>query len=470
MIRWRQRNQRLTYLLIDCISLMISFQIASGFYEEATHRILQMNVLEEIGLIVVLNICFIGLFLTAKLYDDSMMEDDFFSLRVQAKTLMAFLLAAGMCSLLVALIGVALPWLSMVFFIMSFYGFYILSKVLLLKGTDDEVHADRADRRILMVGVSPKGQRYIDEIDSVPQLGLRIVGYVDTTDSEGYHTLSRLGTILDMDAIVQKHHIDEIAVAHPLSSHPGLEAILDECQKMGLTVSMLLDCHNTTNAKVLAAMVGGVPVLKFHTVSLNENQLLIKRTLDVCGAALGIILFGISLVIFAPLIILETPGPVILKQDRVGKNGRIFKIWKYRTMGVYSRPKKSLVTVQDGSGNLSEALRLTKAGGVLQRTGIEKIPQFYNVLRGDMSLVGTEPTTVQEVAGYEHRHRKRLSTTPGLTGPWKLSGTGTRDFEELVRQDSEYIANWTLWTDLGILFRTLAAGFGPQKKSPRNHA
>lgn len=465
MIRWRRRNQRLTYLLIDCLSILVVYQIAGNFYKEAAHQALQMNPLEEIGLLVLINVCFIGMFIATKLYDESILEDDFFSLNVQAKTVTAFILAAGLCVSLMFWMHVTVPWLFMLFFVMGYYGFYILSKVLLLKDSKDDAGRNKGDRRILIVGVAPNGKRYIDEIDSVAHLSLKIVGYVEITDSEGYEGLPRLGGILDLDRVVQAYHVDEIAVVEPLNSYPGLEVVLNECQQMGITISMLLTCHSETGTKVHATMVGGVPVLKFHTVSLNEDQLFIKRTLDVFGSILGMVFFGIALLIFAPFIILETPGPVILKQERVGKNGRVFEIWRFRTTGVYPSTRRASETADIPRVFDSEP-QLTKIGVILQKSGIDRLPQIYNVLRGDLSLVGTEPSTPQEVQSYQHHHRKRLSMTPGLTGVWKINGGSARnDVEERVRQDSEYIANWTVWTDISILLRTFQESFDPLRKT-----
>ncbi len=460
MIRWRRRNQRLVYVLIDCITILISYQIAINFYQETAQLLFPLNMLEKTGQMIVLAICFIGMFLFSKLYDESILEDDFFSLRVQVKTVAAFVLAMGLCVSVMMLMDVPIQRLFLLYFVMSFYGFYILSKVLLLQTSDSELGDNKVDRRILLVGCTLNGRQYIDEINKAKQLGLKIVGYIDINADESYEDIPRLGDLPDMESIVRNLHIDEIAVARPLNCHPLLESLLDKCQDTGITISMLLSCHNTDNAKVQVAMVGSVPVLKFHTVSLNENQLLIKRTVDVFVSVVGMAFFGIALVVFAPLIIIETPGPVIEKQERVGRNGRILKIWQFRTMGVYAASRKSMMTVEESmNGQMPSAegmLRLTRVGAFLQRAGIDRLPQIYNVLRGDLSLVGTRPSTVEEVERYEFRHRKHLSITPGITGIWRINNISeTTDVEEIVRQDSDYITNWTVWSDFNILFASV---------------
>jgi len=460
MIRWRKRIRRLTYLLIDCISILLAYEVAIFLYEGYLNRPFAISSLEMVGHLVLLNVCFIGVFLATNLYDESMMEDEFYSLRVQVKTLVAFAIATGICGSAMFFMDVPIERVFMILFTMSYYGFYMLSKIVLLKALDAGFGKDKVDRHILIVGCTPNGQRYIDEINKVQYLSFKIAGYVDIDETEGYAGMPHLGHIQDLGAIAQEYRIDEIAVTRPLSCDPRLEGVLDECQCMGVTISMLLDCHNGEDSKVHVAMVGNVPILKFHTVSLNENQIFVKRILDVCGAMVGMVLFGIAFIIFAPMIMLETPGPAIFKQLRVGKNGRTFEIWKFRSMGVDAEAQKEALLARnemsDHMFKVTNDPRVTKIGAFLRKTSIDELPQFYNVLRGDMSLVGTRPPTVSEVENYELRHRKRISITPGITGMWQISGrSDITDFEEVVRLDSEYITNWTVWMDLKILCKTV---------------
>ncbi len=208
-------------------------------------------------------------------------------------------------------------------------------------------------------------------------------------------------------------------------------------------------------------MVGDLPVLKFHSVSLDEDQLFMKRVLDICGSLVGMVLFGIAYVVVAPLIKMESAGPVIFKQKRVGKNGRVFEIWKFRSMGLDAEARKAaLMSNNEMSGNMFKMTndpRVTKIGAFIRKTSVDELPQFFNVLRGDMSLVGTRPPTIDEVDHYQRHHHKRISITPGITGKWQISGrSDIEDFEEIVRLDSDYIKEWTFWYDVKILLKTVA--------------
>lgn len=460
MIRWRKRIRRLTYILIDGVGILLAYLVALNLFEGYLGRVFEISSLELIGLLALLNVGYIGVFLATNLYDETMMEQEFYSLRVQVKTLVAFAIATGISGSLLFFLNVPVQRLFLLLFAMSYYGFYMFSKILMLKAQDAGFATNKADRNILIVGCTPKGRSYIDEITRHQYLSFKVVGYAEITDGEGYEGLPLLGTIDNLDVIAREYRVDEIAVAQPLSYDPRLKDMLDECQTMGITITMLLECQNTTDAKAHVAMVGSVPVLKFHTVSLNESQIFAKRILDVCGALVGMALFGIAYLFVAPLIKLETPGPVIFKQKRVGKNGRIFEIWKFRSMGVNAEAQKAaLMACNEMSGHMfkvSNDPRVTKIGAFIRKTSIDELPQFYNVLRGDMSLVGTRPPTVNEVKAYEQHHHRRISITPGITGMWQISGrSDITDFEEVVRLDSDYINNWTVWNDVKILFKTV---------------
>lgn len=460
MIRWRKRIRRLTYILIDSLSILLAYIVSLNLFEGYLGRTFSISSLELIGLLVLLNVGYIGVFLATNLYDETMMEQEFYSLRVQVKTLVAFAMATGISGSLLFFLNVPVQRLFMLLFVMSYYGLYMLGKIVLLKTIDAGFAKDKVDRNILIIGCTPKGRCYIDEINRHKYLSFKIAGYVEINNCEGYNGLELLGGIDNLDTIAREYKIDEIAVARPLSYDPRLKDMLDECQRMGITVTMLLECDNATDAKAHVAMVGSVPVLKFHSVSLNESQIFAKRVLDVCGALVGMALFGIAFIFVAPLIKMESPGPVIFKQQRVGKNGRIFEIWKFRSMGVNAEAQKTaLMAGNEMSGHmfkLSNDPRVTKIGAFLRKTSIDELPQFYNVLRGDMSLVGTRPPTVNEVKEYEQHHHKRISITPGITGMWQVSGrSDITDFEEVVRLDSDYINQWTVWMDIKILFKTV---------------
>ncbi len=185
-----------------------------------------------------------------------------------------------------------------------------------------------------------------------------------------------------------------------------------------------------------------------------------KRALDIVGSSVGLVILGISYIFVAPLIKLDSKGPVFFVQKRVGKNGEIFNFYKYRSMYIDAEErKKELMKDNEMNGlmfKMENDPRITKVGKFLRKTSIDELPQFWNVFKGDMSLVGTRPPTEQEFKEYEAQHKCRLAMVPGITGMWQVSGrSNIKDFDEIVKLDMQYIDNWSIWLDIKILFRTL---------------
>jgi exopolysaccharide biosynthesis polyprenyl glycosylphosphotransferase len=214
-----------------------------------------------------------------------------------------------------------------------------------------------------------------------------------------------------------------------------------------------------------------MPVIMYHTVSLDEIQLFMKRTLDICGALVGLVLTCIASLIIIPAIKLDSPGPVLFKQVRMGRNGRTFTLYKFRSMCMDAEHLKAkLISQNQMKDNMMFKIkndpRITKIGSFLRRSSIDELPQFINVLKGEMSLVGTRPPTMDEVSRYSHNQHRRISIKPGITGIWQISGrSDITDFDEVVRLDTLYIDNWSVWKDISIILRTIWMIF-----SKRQHA
>ena len=192
----------------------------------------------------------------------------------------------------------------------------------------------------------------------------------------------------------------------------------------------------------------------------TPRQLFFKRLMDIVGGFVGLVIAGIATIIFAPIIKKQSPGPIFFSQIRVGKNGRKFRFYKFRSMNVNAEEqKKELMGQNEMSGlmfKMEDDPRVFPVGRFMRKFSIDELPQFWNILKGDMSLVGTRPPTEEEFAGYEARHRARLGIKPGLTGMWQVSGrSDITDFEEVVQLDTYYITNWSLALDIKILFKTI---------------
>ena len=230
---------------------------------------------------------------------------------------------------------------------------------------------------------------------------------------------------------------------------------------MGITVNLNINLFEMDiPAQRQIEKIGNYYAVSFVPKMHSFKQIFFKRIMDIIGALIGLAITAIVTVFLAPVLLLESPGPLFFSQVRVGKNGRRFRIYKFRSMYVDAEErKKDLMDKNEMSGfmfKMENDPRVTKVGRFIRRTSIDELPQFWNILKGEMSLVGTRPPTEEEFLQYEGYHRRRLSATPGLTGLWQVSGrSNTKDFEEIVAMDVEYIDNWSLKEDIKILFKTI---------------
>ena len=203
--------------------------------------------------------------------------------------------------------------------------------------------------------------------------------------------------------------------------------------------------------------------MTFNSNYYKPSHIFLKRMLDIFGALIGLLICGLVGIVLAP-IIRKDGGPAIFVQNRVGKNGRIFKFYKFRSMYMDAEErKKELMSqnqMQGGMFKMDNDPRITPIGRFIRKTSLDELPQFYNVLVGDMSLVGTRPPTVDEFEKYTPSQKRRLSFKPGITGSWQVSGrSNITNFDEVVKLDVEYIDNWSIWSDIKILLKTIVVVF-----------
>ena len=229
---------------------------------------------------------------------------------------------------------------------------------------------------------------------------------------------------------------------------------------MGVEIHISLADYNLGIPNQRIIKLGDLTVLSGNTQKMALGDTIAKRVLDIIGGLVGLVITGGLLLIVGPAIAIESPGPILFSQTRVGKNGRRFKIYKFRSMYMDAEErKKELMEKNKMSGlmfKMDDDPRITKVGKFIRKTSIDEFPQFWNVLKGDMSLVGTRPPTEDEFKQYKARYKKRLSMKPGITGLWQVSGRSTiTDFEDVVKLDVQYIENWSFGLDLKILVQTV---------------
>lgn len=236
---------------------------------------------------------------------------------------------------------------------------------------------------------------------------------------------------------------------------------------MGITIHIKLARVADDSSNQIVEKLEGYTVLSTSINMVSAGQLIFKRTMDICGGLVGMLLTGIIFIFVAPIIYIKSPGPIFFKQVRIGKNGKKFNIYKFRSMYMDAEERKKELMAQNDIKDgmmfkMDNDPRIIKGiGKFIRDYSLDEFPQFWNVLIGDMSLVGTRPPTVDEWEKYEMHHRSRLAFKPGLTGMWQVSGrSNITDFEEVVRLDTEYIKKWSPGLDIMILFKTVAVVLG----------
>ena len=284
--------------------------------------------------------------------------------------------------------------------------------------------------------------------------GEKINGYPVVADSENV-----------MEYIVH-NDIDEVFIACPdFADHQELRTWVSDMEMMGIIVDVNIEAFDLVNGgKKTLNRVGKYAVVTFARNIISTRGLIMKRALDILGGLVGMLILAVATIFVAPAIKLESPGPVFFGQTRIGKNGRRFTFYKFRSMYQDAEQRKKELMAQNEVKGLMFKMehdpRITRVGRFIRKTSIDELPQFWNVLKGDMSLVGTRPPTVDEFERYEAKHKCRLSMTPGLTGMWQTSGrSDIKDFDEVVQLDMEYIDNWNILKDIKILFKTVAVVF-----------
>jgi len=268
-----------------------------------------------------------------------------------------------------------------------------------------------------------------------------------------------LGGIDDLEEILRAFPVDGVVFCTPHDWMVDIQPLLSVCEEMGVTIKIMADFFELPASQMVLEDIDGVPILRYQTTPARLVELMLKRLMDICVSGLLLFLMAPLFMAVAILIKVTMPGPVFFSQKRVGLNGRRFRMWKFRSMVVDAEARKAaLAKANEMAGpvfKISNDPRITQLGKLLRRTSIDELPQLWNVLVGDMSLVGPRPPLPKEVNQYERWQLRRLSMRPGLTCIWQVSGRNEVSFHEWMEMDLRYIDTWSFVNDLTILARTV---------------
>ncbi|MBQ8822028.1 MAG: sugar transferase [Lachnospiraceae bacterium] len=382
--------------------------------------------------------------------------------RVHRKITKSFLLATVATAAMMGFMPITASGRKFYFYFLIVAYVLVCIKMFLVRPFMNKLGSKNAPRTVFVGRVGQFNKfRYFLEKTSIR---INHIGYIAMTkeDMEQAEEGIYLGCLDDLEELVREHHIDQVYIIQKQGVEvPFTQRYVDLCIDMGVTVRLVVDFYKRRRANSYVSTVGTYPVITYHTISLNTYEQVIKRMMDIVAGLVGCIVFSPIMLVTAIAIKLDSPGPVLFKQTRVGQNGRHFKIYKFRSMYIDAEErKKELMAQNEIEGGvmfkMKDDPRITKVGKVIRKLSIDELPQFFNILFGSMSLVGTRPPTVDEVEKYERNHWRRISIKPGLTGMWQVSGrSNITNFDEIVELDVEYIDNWSIGLDIRLIFKTV---------------
>jgi len=310
----------------------------------------------------------------------------------------------------------------------------------------------------LMIGAADAADLVARRLSTHPETRLHLVGYLAPADSPAAKELPRLGTVADISRVAREHEVERVVVTEQGMSEQAAEALIEECKAEGLGLTFLPRHFGLLGPGIELNRLAELPVLDFRFSDPPRSTIAMKRVMDVAGSAFLLLLLSPLLALIALAILADSGRPVLFRQRRIGEAGKPFDVLKFRTMVTDAERRLpeliDLSALDEPAFKIPDDPRVTRIGRRLRRSSLDELPQLFNVLRGEMSLVGPRPEEEAVVALYDERQRGRLAVKPGMTGPMQVYGRSDLTFEERLAMERDYLDNLSILTDLAILLRT----------------
>ena len=446
----------IVHVFMDVAVFLISFLITLSIWSPDTYSADDWRAFLSIYIVCIL--FFLTINRTLRIYDNTVF---FYNDRIIRRVTGAFLVAFFSGHILYVNAAKGDFAGKFVFWLLGITYFMLIMEILFFKKIIDAIINRRHIPRVIYVGSKDSYNKFRYFLEKT-SLIVNEIGYISLDDNDD--SLEYIGKLSDLETIIRKYNIDQVFIIQKREMDiKTLQKYVDICIEMGVTCRVIIDTFRRRKAFSYISSVGTYPLYTFHTVSMNIWERTLKRFFDIGFSLLAIIITSPIMIITAIAIKLDSKGPAIFKQVRVGKNGRHFKIWKFRSMCTNAEDMKEeleeMNEVEDGlMFKIKDDPRVTRVGKFIRKTSIDELPQFFNVLSGSMSIVGTRPPTIDEVEKYTTKQWRRISIKPGITGMWQVSGRSSiTDFNKVVELDTEYIDNWSIGLDLKIILKTIAA-------------
>ena len=457
------------YAAVDFCVLLGSVFLAKYVYDVVWDRNLNIYTSWEVwSVLIMVAVC--GMFIFIFQYNNLYKLNVFLTRSLQM-TLIVKSTFYGICVMVLVSYFVKFPIISdSRLYILIFWGvmlvLFFLIRVLLLRYNYAE-HLSKTifQRNVLILGAGKSGQLFAQALYADNVFGIKLIGFLDDKVPAGtvvFRNLKAIGKISDLKDIVKEQKIDEVDICIDNIGYEELMKIIDDCLKLDISVKVTSEMFNIIPQKMNAEKYFDIPVVDVTNKMNPDIYIVFKRIVDYIGATIGLIILLPFFIICGILIKLSSKGPIIYKQKRIGKDGKEFDFYKFRTMrmieGEDVNRAKEMVEYMKSNGNGKKIVdedRITRIGRFLRKYSLDELPQLINVLKGDMSLVGPRPCLTYEYEQYDQWQKRRLTVLPGCTGLWQVSGRSEVSFNDSVVIDIYYINNITPWLDLQLIFKTI---------------
>jgi exopolysaccharide biosynthesis polyprenyl glycosylphosphotransferase len=318
---------------------------------------------------------------------------------------------------------------------------------------------DTQKRRVLILGAGPVGMRVAKDLREYQNFGVQLVGFLDDDPKKQSH-VDVLGGLDRIDEVIKRHAIDEVIFALPSRVAAKISVLVAELHELPVRVWVVPDYYTLALNQARVEELAGVPLIDLRAPALNDTQRLLKRAFDLTLTLLMMPFVLPIMGVIALAIKLDSPGPILFQQVRVGENGKLFGMLKFRSMVQDADKMRHVIEEVDENGRIHQRKnkpdpRVTRVGRFLRKTSLDELPQLFNVLKGEMSLVGPRPEMPHLVEQYELWQRKRFAVPQGITGWWQVNGRSDKPMHEHTDEDLYYVQNYSLWLDIYILIKTV---------------
>jgi exopolysaccharide biosynthesis polyprenyl glycosylphosphotransferase len=455
----------LVWVALDCMSVLvaglIAFQIRLPQSHLADGTLIHQiaGPAPEVLFLYLLLFCFY-LVVFARIYGLYRSGDTRSGMHEQRMTVQATLTAGLLlCGTLYLLRAYAVSRIVMIVTVLLTMVMLMLRRALWRKLRQKRFIEGLEVRNVLIVGDGRVGHALRNHLESLPHMGFRFKGFISMDGrSEGVTGSQVVGNLRNCVALARSLFVDEIYFSTPADKQTVI-SVVEEARQLGIDVRVVPDLYDGLAWNAPVEFIGQFPTIPLHRRDFPRDAFLLKRVMDVILSSIALIISAPVMAVIAVMIRLDSPGPVLYTADRLGRKGRVFKCYKFRTMVEDAdRKRGDLQHMNERDGvlfKISNDPRLTRIGAKLRKYSLDELPQFWNVLKGDMSMVGPRPPLASEVEKYDLAHLRRLDVLPGITGLWQVEARQDPSFDSYISLDTAYVENWTFMLDLRIMARTI---------------